>query len=59
VSAEEHAAASPEDRNKAAVKNAYDKILKPILSVAKAKGHLEVVPQLNGKSFIFSLISKA
>ncbi len=46
VSAEEHAAASPEDRNKAAVKNAYDKILKPILSVAKAKGHLEVVPQL-------------
>jgi hypothetical protein len=46
VSAEEHAAASPEDRNKAAVKNAYDKILKPILSVAKAMGHLEVVPQL-------------
>ena len=46
VSAEERAATSPEDRNKAAVKNAYDKILKPILSVAKAKGHLEVVPQL-------------
>jgi hypothetical protein len=46
VSAEERAAASPEDRNKAAVKNAYDKILRPILSVAKAKGHLEVVPQL-------------
>jgi hypothetical protein len=46
VSAEERAAASPEDRNKAAVKNAYDKILKPILTVAKAKGHLEVVPQL-------------
>jgi hypothetical protein len=46
VSAEERAASSPEDRNKAAVKNAYDKILKPILSVAKAKGHLEVVPQL-------------
>jgi hypothetical protein len=46
VTAEERAAASPEDRNKAAVKNAYDKILRPILSVAKAKGHLEVVPQL-------------
>jgi hypothetical protein len=46
VSAEERAAASPEDRNKAAVKNAYDKILKPILTVAKAKGHLEAVPQL-------------
>jgi hypothetical protein len=46
VSTEERAAASPEDRNKAAVKNAYDKILKPIFSVAKAKGHLEVVPQL-------------
>ncbi len=46
VSAEERAAASPEDRNKAVVKNAYDKILKPILTVVKAKGHLEAVPQL-------------
>jgi len=46
ASAEERAATSPEDRNKAAVKTAYDRILKPILTVAKAKGHLEVVPQL-------------
>ncbi len=46
VSADECAAASPEDRNKAAVKAAYDKIFKPILTVAKAKGFLEVVPQL-------------
>jgi len=42
VSAEERAEASTEDCNKAAVKNAYDKILNPILSVAKAKGHLKV-----------------
>jgi hypothetical protein len=42
VSAEESAEASTEDYNKAAVKNAYDKILHPILSVAKAKGHMKV-----------------
>jgi hypothetical protein len=45
VSAEERAAVSHEDRNKAALKTAYDKILKPILNVAKAKGLLEAVPQ--------------
>ena len=45
ASAEERAAVSHEDRNKAALKTAYDKVLKPILNVAKAKGLLEAVPQ--------------
>ena len=38
--------ATSSERNKVAVKNAYDRFLKPIFNAARAKGHITAVPQL-------------
>jgi hypothetical protein len=38
--------ANSSERNKVAVKNAYDRFLKPIFNAARAKGHITAVPQL-------------
>jgi regulator of replication initiation timing len=38
--------ATSSERNKVAVKNAYDRFLKPIFNAARAKGHITSVPQL-------------
>jgi hypothetical protein len=38
--------ATSSERNKVAVKNVYDRFLKPIFNSARAKGHITAVPQL-------------
>jgi hypothetical protein len=45
VSQEEATPININDRNKVAVKNAYDRLLKPIFNAAKAKGLISSVPQ--------------
>jgi hypothetical protein len=44
---QEEAAVNISDRNKVAVKNAYDRFLKPIFNIAKTKGLITTVPQIN------------
>jgi len=44
---QEEANANSTERNKIAVKNVYDRFLKPIFNTAKAKGFISTVPQLN------------
>ena len=47
VSQEEAAPINISDRNKVAVKNVYDRFLKPIFNAAKTKGIINTVPQFN------------
>jgi hypothetical protein len=44
---QEEATANSSDRNKVAVKNAYDRFLKHIFNTAKTKGLIATVPQIN------------